>query len=104
MPMPPSVVQREIGDERDGKRRRRKAAGAPRAVAAVVLDTLGIRGCRACTRSRREHGTLKRDQILQAARIALRHVEVVIARFVRHQVIRIHGAAEELERIVEPGH
>ena len=44
------------------------------------------------------------DEELQAAREAFRHVEHVVARLVRDEVIAVEAAAEELVRVVEAGH
>ena len=53
--------------------------------------------------ARGELRALKGDDMLNAADIAFGHVEVVVARLVRDQVLRVHGAAEPLEVVIQSG-
>jgi hypothetical protein len=41
--------------------------------------------------------------VLQAAHVPFRHVEVVVARLVGDEVLRVHRAAEPLVVVVQPG-
>ena len=74
---------------------------AARAVAPVVLDAFEIDGVEAGARARRELHRADADQELHAAREALRHVEHVVGRLERDEVIDVEAAAEELVRVVE---
>ena len=52
-------------------------------------------------RARHDRAALIGDQVLEPPDIALGHVEVVVARVVRDEVLRVDRAAEELEGVVE---
>jgi hypothetical protein len=94
---------REVGDERNRERCGIERGVAAGAVAAIVFDALRVSRCAACTGARIQDSRLQSDQVLQAADVAFRHVEVIVAGLVGNEVLPVHCAAEELEGIVEAG-
>ena len=99
-PQPMSV---KLATSGIGERLLIEAVVAARAVAAVVLDALEVRGVEAGARARRELHRVVADQVLDAADEAFRHVEHVVGRLERDEVIAVEPAAEELVRVVEAG-
>ena len=79
-----------------------EAEVAARAVAAVVLDSLEVHRVEAGAGARRELHRVDADEELHAARPAFGHVEHVVGRLERDEVIEVEAAAEELVRVIEP--